>query len=105
MREVRTEPLKAENVSDKETFLKDRRPGSFRVTGLDAYGEGDGSFWYCCPCGCKSVAPLYIGNGFKPSGGPSWSWNGSTDAPTLEPSVNHVGHWHGWLRAGVWTSC
>lgn len=24
---------------------------------------------------------------------------------TLSPSIHHVGHWHGWLKNGVLTSC
>jgi hypothetical protein len=32
--------------------------------------------------------------------GPSWGWDGNLDKPTLTPSVHHVGHWHGWVRAG-----
>ena len=29
-------------------------------------------------------------------------WNGATEKPTLHPSINMLGHWHGWLREGVW---
>jgi len=53
----------------------------------------------------SAVAPLLAGKNFKPAQGPSWNWNGSSSAPTLTPSVNHEGHWHGWLTAGVWVSC
>ncbi|MFG1340944.1 DUF6527 family protein [Xanthobacter autotrophicus] len=58
---------------------------------------------YACPCGCRTVGRLR----FRPdvSGNPSWEWDGNRDAPTLNPSVNHVGHWHGWLRNGEWVSC
>jgi hypothetical protein len=103
MAEVKTAPLQAAHVADKETFLRDRIAGSFRVGPQDS--DGELSFWYCCPCGCGAVAPLLSGNGMKPSDSPSWNWNGSTDAPTLHPSVNHVGHWHGWLVDGIWKSC
>lgn len=32
----------------------------------------------------------------------AWRWNGSHDAPTLEPSILHHSNppWHGWLRDG-----
>jgi hypothetical protein len=103
MTEIKTAPLAATHVPDKETFLRRRIPGSYRFTEPDA--DGELSFWYCCPCGCKAVAPLIAGKGFKPSAGPSWQWNGMVNTPTLEPSVNHIGHWHGWLRNGVWESC
>lgn len=103
MSEIRTPPLPARHVPDKFTFLRERTAGSFRV--VETGEDGEVSFWYCCPCGCRAVAPLSAGRGFKPATVPSWQWDGSTDAPTLTPSVNHVGHWHGWLRNGVWESC
>lgn len=103
MAEIKTEPVGAKHIADKAAFLRERVPGSFRIGPPDS--DGELSFWYCCPCGCGAVAPLVAGNNFKPNGGPSWMWNGSTDAPTLHPSVNHVGHWHGWLTDGVWKSC
>lgn len=103
MAEVRTAPITAQHIADKEAFLRDRVAGSFRVGEIDS--DGELSFWYCCPCGCKTIAPLSAGKQFKPADGPSWEWNGSTEAPTLRPSVNHIGHWHGWLRNGVWESC
>jgi hypothetical protein len=31
---------------------------------------------------------------------PVWQWDGNREAPTLTPSVNVVGRWHGWLREG-----
>ena len=34
-----------------------------------------------------------------------WTWDGNEDAPTLTPSVHHVGAWHGWIRAGRMESC
>ncbi len=103
MGEVKTAPVHAAHIADKEEFLRSRVPGSFRVGSPDS--DGERSFWYCCPCGCGAVAPLNVGEAFKPAVGPSWSWNGAYDVPTLEPSVNHVGHWHGWLRNGIWESC
>ena len=103
MSEVKTQPVKAVHVPDKREFLDGRVPGSFRTGEPDS--DGEQSFWYCCPCGCGVVAPLTVGNKFKPDDGPSWSWNGSHAAPTLSPSVHHRGHWHGWLRNGVWESC
>lgn len=103
MSEIRTAPLTATHIPDKSEFLARRVAGSFRIGQPDS--DGEVSFWYCCPCGCGAVGPLLAGNGFKPDVGPSWMWNGSTDSPTLHPSVNHVGHWHGWLRDGVWTIC
>lgn len=60
---------------------------------------------YSCPCGCGRHGAL----GFHPKteddvkyNRAAWQWDGSRERPTLSPSVNHVGHWHGWLRAGKW---
>ena len=64
-----------------------------------------GSWWYSCPCGCGHVGRLFVAVDRKPPQTPSWSWTGGKEAATLSPSVHHVGHWHGWLRAGVWESC
>lgn len=33
--------------------------------------------------------------------GRSWGWDGNEDAPTLTPSIHAIGHWHGWIRAGM----
>lgn len=107
MAEVKTQPVTATHVPAKDDFRSEdfigRVPGSFRVTEPDEKGEQ--TFWYCCPCGCGSIAPLTVGNGFKPAGKPTWRWNGSIEKPSLHPSVHHVGHWHGRLTDGVWSSC
>ncbi len=106
MSEVKTQPLAAVYIPDKQDFregIKGKVPGSFRVDQPDE--DGEQIFWYCCPCGCGKVGGLNVGTNFKPAAGPSWNWNGSLEAPTLSPSVNHVGHWHGWLADGVWKSC
>jgi hypothetical protein len=101
--EIKTPPVTARHIADKATFLDGRIAGSFRIGEVDS--DGELSFWYCCPCGCGAVAPLLAGNKFKPAEGPSWEWNGSTEVPTLSPSVWHKGHWHGHLNNGVWVSC
>ena len=31
---------------------------------------------------------------------PVWKWDGNKDKPTLTPSINIIGVWHGWLRDG-----
>ena len=65
--------------------------------------NGQRRFWFICP-GCMTMAPLAI----RPviDGSPqSWEWDGNTEAPTLTPSINHNGCWHGWLTAGQFTSC
>ena len=29
-----------------------------------------------------------------------WKWDGNEDKPTLNPSVDAVGVWHGWIKKG-----
>jgi hypothetical protein len=85
----------------REAFDRHRTPGSFMLERLDAAGLF--KLIYFCPCGCGMLSRLQIGESFKPGGDrPSWRWNGSKTEPTLDPSVNHVDHWHGWLRDGYW---
>lgn len=91
--------IKAAYIS-KESFRELKQPGSFYVTEPDS--DGEQTFVYHCPCGCGHVGQLNVGKGYKPSFGPSWKWNGSIDKATLEPSVHHIGHWHGWLTDGDW---
>jgi hypothetical protein len=78
-----------------------RTPGSFRLIARETPGLCELQYW--CPCGCGLRNSLLVGKGHKPGGDrPSWRWNESTTEPTLDPSVNVVGHWHGWLRDGYW---
>ncbi|MFA5897919.1 MAG: DUF6527 family protein [Hyphomicrobium sp.] len=97
MSEVKTQPVKAtrfENIDDVENM-----PGAFEY-----FRDGDrypAGMIYTCPCGCGRIVSL----DFRPHSSPSWEWDGNREAPTLSPSVHHVGHWHGYLRNGVWESC
>lgn len=110
MSEVRTPPVRASyqgalvfGADDPRMVGASWPAGAFAIEAPDAPGD-EQRMWWSCPCGCGHVTFLHVGNGFKPSDAPSWAWNGSTDAPTLTPSVHRVGHWHGWLRNGVWES-
>lgn len=97
MPEVKMQPVKAQRFEDIDQV--ERVPGAFEY-----YSSGDrypAGMIYNCPCGCGHTGAL----AFRPHQSPSWEWDGNVDAPTLSPSVHHVGHWHGWLRAGIWTSC
>lgn len=100
MPEIKTEPVVACCIADREEFEQQLVPGAFLVQ----EGNGRIAFHYRCPCGCGSIGLLMVGRGKKPPESPTWKWNGSTKSPTLEPSVNHVGHWHGFLTDGVWRS-
>jgi len=35
----------------------------------------------------------------------TWHWDGNETAPTLQPSIDWRGHWHGFLTNGVLKSC
>lgn len=96
--------IRAIHYRDIAAFEAKRIPGSFR---LDQRADpGLFEFVYFCPCGCGAMGRLLIGEGHKPGGArPSWRWNGDRQNPELAPSVNHVGHWHGWLRGGYWQAC
>lgn len=102
MSEVKTHPVKAVHLPDLDIWnfetLK-TQAGAFEF-----YKSGDrerAGIIYICPCGCGATGAL----AFRPAPPPSWEWNGSVEAPTLTPSVHHVGHWHGFLTNGVWVSC
>jgi hypothetical protein len=97
MTEVKTPPVVATRCDDIDAVRA--KPGAFEFY-VDGTGATAGMI-YCCPCGCGATGSL----AFRPRPSPSWEWDGNRDAPTLSPSVHHVGHWHGYLRNGVWESC
>lgn len=93
--------IRAIEFTDRAEFTRKKVPGSFWLDQPNS--DGVSAFWFVCPCGCGVPQRIVVGNNFKPeTGAPSWRWNGSRSEPTLEPSVNHEGHWHGWLRDGYW---
>jgi hypothetical protein len=53
-------------------------------------------FWpYDSPCALSAaIAPQRNGSGA------TWTLSGADDAPTLQPSVDAVGVWHGFLTNG-----
>lgn len=97
MAEVKTSPIRAVLVEDIDA--EGAPPGAFEY--FRSRERDRAGIFYVCPCGCKSWGVL----NFRPAVSPSWEWDGNVEAPTLSPSVHHVGHWHGYLRAGVWESC
>lgn len=92
---VRTPPVPFVAVDE---IVKDSPPGSAE------YWPSGGGFNFRCPCGCKAVG------GVRLEGDGAWQWDGNREKPTISPSVLLYGglsdgHWHGWLRNGVWESC
>ena len=101
MSEEKAEPVQAVGFKDFVEFREARWPGSFHI----AEDGDDIFFWSFCPCGCGAQSCIPIGRNIKPDESPSWSWNGDEEKPSLEPSIHHVGHWHGWFTNGIWRSC
>jgi len=93
MTEVRTNPVIAKRVDDIDEA---KEAGSFEY--FVAGDNEPAGVIYLCPCGCGQIRSL----DFKPHGSPSWDWDGNVEKPTLTPSVHWIGHWHGFLRNGVW---
>lgn len=66
--------------------------------------SGQRRFWFVCPGPCKSIAAIAL-RPVVDGSQQSWAFDGNLDTPTLSPSINHVGCWHGFLTGGVFTSC
>lgn len=71
-------------------------PGDFEVI---TEPSGQRRFWFVCPGPCKSMTAIALRPVIDGSA-QSWDFDGNVEAPTLTPSINHVGCWHGWLQAG-----
>lgn len=103
MPEVKTAPVRAKAI-DYDVIGDDLEALKANAGGFEFVKDKDGrivSMIMICPCGCGHTGALNI----RPAPSPSWDWDGNLEAPTLTPSVHHVGHWHGFLRAGIWESC
>lgn len=83
---------------------QDNRPGDW------TFDEEDGervAVIVCLPGGHYGTCPIRT----KDSRSPHWAFNGSTEKPTLSPSILVKGGkdggelWHGWLRDGRFVSC
>ena len=88
------------DISDSD-FVTTLKPGDFCVD--DKVTGGQRYFWFCCPGPCRQVAAIALRPVVSPISQDSWELSGTPDAPTLSPSINHVGCWHGWLRDGVFS--
>lgn len=77
------------------------RQGQFEVC---AEPSGQRRFWFVCPGHCKSLTAIAL-RPVVDGSNQSWELSGDLDAPTLQPSINHIGCWHGWLTNGEFVSC
>lgn len=68
-------------------------------------GERFEYLYFNCPCGCEYGDCVPISQK-PPKREHHWSWNGSVERPTLEPSLrrNTPCKWHGHLVDGAWTN-
>jgi hypothetical protein len=90
------------SFSDDYQVRDQIQKGDFEITKDDKTGQRQ--FWFKCPGNCGQVAPIALrplAAGYEKF--QSWEFDGNEDAPTLSPSINHVGCWHGWLRGGVFS--
>lgn len=55
------------------------------------------------PGGCPIWIPIEQRPAEVPGHG--WAWDGNIDRPTLSPSINTNGYWHGFVIAGCMVSC
>jgi hypothetical protein len=96
-------PVKAMLVGDIDE--RSNLPGAFGYYIHRDSGDEPRGIIYSCPCGCGRLGSL----AFRPLSEDdvkhkraSWEWDKNREEPTLSPSVHHVGHWHGYLRKGMW---
>lgn len=95
---MNTESVTCRKVSDYEAM---ERPGDFYFAPVQGI-EWETALHINLPGG----AFICIGVKRGGPGGPRvWGWDGNEEQPTLEPSINCVDRWHGFLRAGRLESC
>lgn len=87
---MNTETVKARRV---ESVADVKQPGDF-------YFTEDRRRLYLFLPGDTIAGVVRIGGPVHPC----WEWDGNLDAPTLTPSLDLRGVWHGWLQAGVFKS-
>ena len=88
--------MKARQVTDIRA--QDAKPGDIEFR---TYPDGSvGGYAYRCPgCGQEDWLPVYGDTR-------GWALTGSSDAPTLRPSILHRPcGWHGYLTAGEFAAC
>lgn len=89
-------------VDQGKDVAGDLDPGDFYFR-VDERGQH--MFHTCLPNGTGLAIPLRPLVDPQINGGHSWEWDGNSDKPTLSPSINAQGIWHGWVRAGRMESC
>lgn len=103
-------PITMERREDYSTAeVGEQKPGHFIIEQDETPHGYRAVLYYVCP-GQQNCALRISTEGTqdrnKEFGGapPVWGWDGNTEQPTLNPSINchHCG-WHGWIQKGVIT--
>lgn len=82
--------------------MRDRKiAGSYHIV---ESSDGFIGMQFICPCGCQRESWINLDS---QAPRPRWTLSGTSDTPTLHPSVHNTGlpcKWHGWLRHGQWVA-
>lgn len=80
----------------QETYAADLDKGEFCYRRDDAGHVKWVHFWpHNSPCALSAAISPQVNRS-----GATWTLSGTDEAPTLQPSVNAVGVWHGFLTDG-----
>jgi len=101
---MNTESINMKLVPREKAALSvyDLDPGDYYF-----YTDDENQQWMICALPGGHIAHLPIRPLRSPAtnGGHSWDWDRNEQKPTLLPSVNSIGNWHGWIREGRMVSC
>lgn len=95
---MNTESVNARRVADYDTM---ERPGDFYFAPVQGLG-GETCLHAILPGGAFICIAVKRGCSSDPR---VWQWDGNEERPTLHPSIDCHGAWHGWLRDGRFESC
>lgn len=85
--------------------IQTRNVGFGEITQVgDVAFDEDFSHIYIWLPGTSGPDAIPIQKGPAPTGR-VWGWDGNVEKPTITPSINYQGHWHGYLEAGFLKSC
>jgi hypothetical protein len=93
--------LCARSWDDSAEVRESIQRGDFEIKTDEKTGQR--WFWFRCPGECGQVSPIALRPVVAKGIDQSWEFDGNEGTPTLNPSINHVGCWHGWLRAGLFS--
>ena len=90
---MNTDSIQAKHVSPDEV----KQPGDFCFETVTQVGGAGRCLKIWLPGAPHAIRlPVKIG----PRDETAWGWDGNPESPTLDPSINVLGIWHGHLTAG-----